>query len=250
MNRDPSELSLEKWLTRIQSELQDGGPLVDYAALHLYAARELPSTMTQVVRERISTWRNWHEVFWEIKFALAAADEGDANVAQINDEIMSALREQPKQEQMSLALPTPEELDCIKILARHPAGPFRRVYQRIREYRSTAGRSVPSMAEASAWLQRGVGNGFVARRTIGSSAQEDNAPGMREVEPSEPHYELAASPEAIFSSVCRSLKSAHSMNAERWLELDDLADSLGLAASWVAAFAQVYGNTIDEAAES
>jgi DNA-binding NtrC family response regulator len=75
MNDHPGEYGKEigelgKLFQRVRSRLKEGGPEVEYAALYAYIDRNLRPEDQQRVERRISTWRSWHDAYWELRADL------------------------------------------------------------------------------------------------------------------------------------------------------------------------------------
>jgi hypothetical protein len=53
-----------------RDHLKDGGPPVDYAALHAYLDRDLSEQDMLEVQCRINIWKPWYDAVWEIRRLL------------------------------------------------------------------------------------------------------------------------------------------------------------------------------------
>lgn len=53
----------------IRARLKADGPEVNYPALYAYVAGVLVEDERRLVRERIATWLDWHDAYWEIHTA-------------------------------------------------------------------------------------------------------------------------------------------------------------------------------------
>ena len=63
----------------IRSQLREGGPDVNIEHLYHYIADTLSASVRKEVRERIYTWRDWFNAYWqlgaELNFCEAALDD-------------------------------------------------------------------------------------------------------------------------------------------------------------------------------
>ncbi len=70
------DTDFEVAIERIRGHLKEGGPPVDYAAIHLYERGDLDEEETRIVRRRIVTWKTWNNAYWEVAITLID-DEDD-----------------------------------------------------------------------------------------------------------------------------------------------------------------------------
>jgi len=65
---------LAELIQQVRARLRDNGPKVDYAALFAYLDRDLPADQLQEVERYISTWRRWHDAYWELRAHFGLRD--------------------------------------------------------------------------------------------------------------------------------------------------------------------------------
>ncbi len=71
--------ALDQLIDHIRANLKEGGPPVDFAALHAYIDRDLSVGDTLEVQRRINTWKAWHNAYHETRTLLEGTGVLDQN---------------------------------------------------------------------------------------------------------------------------------------------------------------------------
>ena len=67
---DAVKTRLETMAAEIRARLKPDGPDVDYRLLYLYIENSLPLEKKTEVRQRIYSWRDWFDAYWQVRAEL------------------------------------------------------------------------------------------------------------------------------------------------------------------------------------
>jgi hypothetical protein len=75
--RDDEMGDLGRIIDQARARLLENGPEVRYDAIYALIDRALEPAESARVEEQISTWKNWHDAYWEVYRLLKRSDQED-----------------------------------------------------------------------------------------------------------------------------------------------------------------------------
>ena len=67
--------TIDAGVDSLRANLREGGPPVDYEALHLYVAGKLAQQEARIVRGQLVTWEVWNQAYRDIIAAPGQQDD-------------------------------------------------------------------------------------------------------------------------------------------------------------------------------
>lgn len=229
------EDALRVW-RRLRSELEPGGPPVDYGAICLWLSGDLREREGKHVTHQIVTWKAWHDAYQEVIADLAASDIGPGMVAVKDELAFEILLEMLFNVSVNETPLSPGEAACVAALQAGPEqqGPpdAYEVYLAIKDRWPAGHPERLSMPTVFRWLESVEARGFV-RTEWTECTLDDDAITVRSTEEAgrQEVYVAALSPAVVFARTFAQLIESRRDSEEICRLLLNYADSLGLAES-------------------